>query len=745
MSLPPKHFFTFDGFQLQLPDKLLLFAGESVPLPPKAMELLLFLVANNGRVLTKEELMAQLWPDSFVEEANLSHNIFLLRRAFSERLNGNGNGQENAPLLIETIPRRGYRFAAQVTELQADELNANGAGAINAEENLTVPVAATDSAFTATTPAPPHQSFPAKYGLLAAGLGVIGLIFWWNVRAPQPAKTVGMPFAIQRLTQSGTSGGAAISPDGKYIAYRTGQGPGTSLWVQQLANGSKLQLTAPADAILNVSTFSRDGGYVYYVTSSVAEPQGALYRVAALGGRPEKILARIHGNVALSPDGKQLAFRRKDKDSSESRLMVANVDGTNERVLLARRGGEWIAGTNPAWSPDGKQVACGLGKTDEAGQSFVDIVSVDISNGKIRAITAETVKELGAMQWLSDNRGLMMTAQKSNERSQVFFLPLPNGTLQHITNDVHSYSLWTLGVTADGQALISTQYTRFARLWKMPLTGDAAQAMPLSSGIAEGTLALYWLPNGSIVYSSRNGEKANLWQLDLATKATQQITDQNATARELTASPDGRYLFFALARDEQQHIWRCDATGENLQQLTSGAALDGSPNCTPDGKWVLYSSTLAKKTSLWKVPVTGGAPVLVAERGGNWPALAPDGKRIVVTQHDASALQQYQIAILDATTGAVQKAFPVSSTFEPRRMGWKWMPDSRSLIYVDQQANVSNLWQQSLEGGAPKQITRFQTDLIYQFAFSPDGREIVLSRGQSATDIVQMKNFMQPE
>ena len=103
-----KHFYEFDSFLLDETERLLLLKGQTVSLTPKAFELLLVFVNNAELVLTKEELMERVWPDAFVEEANLAVNISMLRKALGETPDG---GQ-----YIETLPRRGYRFAAEVKE-----------------------------------------------------------------------------------------------------------------------------------------------------------------------------------------------------------------------------------------------------------------------------------------------------------------------------------------------------------------------------------------------------------------------------------------------------------------------------------------------------------------------------------------------------------------------------------------------------------------------------------------------------
>lgn len=108
--------FEFGEFSLDAADKLLLRAGETVPLTPKAFDVLLALVESGGRVLGKEELMRAAWPDTFVEEANLTVNIHTLRKALGE----NGDGR----LYIETVPKRGYRFTAGVRRVAAAERSA---------------------------------------------------------------------------------------------------------------------------------------------------------------------------------------------------------------------------------------------------------------------------------------------------------------------------------------------------------------------------------------------------------------------------------------------------------------------------------------------------------------------------------------------------------------------------------------------------------------------------------------------
>src|SRR5919199_6299806 len=107
MSSPSRHFYEFGPFVLDASERRLLRGEETVRLTPKEFETLHALVRGGGRVMPKEELLKEIWPDTFVEEATLAQNVFTLRKALAKY---DGGGQQ----YVETVPRRGYRFAAKV-------------------------------------------------------------------------------------------------------------------------------------------------------------------------------------------------------------------------------------------------------------------------------------------------------------------------------------------------------------------------------------------------------------------------------------------------------------------------------------------------------------------------------------------------------------------------------------------------------------------------------------------------------
>jgi pimeloyl-ACP methyl ester carboxylesterase len=113
MNRPGRRFYLFDGFRVDVNERLLFKDNREVPLTPKVFDTLLVLLENSSHVMTKKELMQQVWPDSFVEENNLAQNISTLRKALGETRDGEQ--------YIQTVPRRGYRFVGDVRTTGGEE------------------------------------------------------------------------------------------------------------------------------------------------------------------------------------------------------------------------------------------------------------------------------------------------------------------------------------------------------------------------------------------------------------------------------------------------------------------------------------------------------------------------------------------------------------------------------------------------------------------------------------------------
>ncbi len=189
----------------------------------------------------------------------------------------------------------------------------------------------------------------------------VGLAVWFILHrllntAPGPFEN----FKVRQLTNSGQTADAVISPDGKYVAHVVDDGKQQSLWVRQVSTSSDLEIQAPAAPKYEGLTFSGESDYLYYNRRDIGAGSADLYRIPALGGEPRRILADLVSPIALSPDGRRLAFVRRYPAAGETALIVANSDGSGEQQLAMRKPPNYFYVAGPSWSPDGGRLVCAL-------------------------------------------------------------------------------------------------------------------------------------------------------------------------------------------------------------------------------------------------------------------------------------------------------------------------------------------------------------------------------------------------
>jgi serine/threonine protein kinase len=644
-----------------------------------------------------------------------------------------------APTELEWIVKKALRkdreqryqtikeFLSDLDEMK-QKLNQSGASAGQQTSNVqATPVTRHSSALDSISHSlrRPRVSI-AFFSIAMALIGLIGWVIMQRLRN-RPAPLF-QNLEVVKLTNSGNVADAAISPDGKYVVYVADELGKQSLWVRHVPTASSVMIAAPGEVRYQGLSFSRDSNYIYYVRQE-KDQIGTLYQIPVVGtGATRKLASHVDSAVTFSPDGQRLAFVRAGP--STSKIIIAGIDGSGEQELVS---GEKTEGfTSPSWSPDNTMIAYAVATFNDG--FHMTLVANAVSGGAQKIISSRRWYSIKRLSWLGDNSGLVVDA--SDQPYGVFQLwqiSYPDDRAERITNDLNNYP--ALGLTANADVLVTVKSDKSTNIWLMRLN-DPAHARKLISGVGN-YFGVTWFPDGRIAFSSMASGNPDIWVINSDGSGQKQLTASNGANYHPAVSPDGRYIAFTCFRGGVFNICRMDADGSNQAQLTQG---DGAsfPNWSPDEQWVYYDVLASGNATLWKVRADGRDPMSLTDRYSRGPVISPDGHLISCTYWDDQAAS-LKYAVIPSGGGAPIKLF---GRPDPNRQRMtRWMPDNQALLYVDTLDGASNVWIQPLKTTEPRPVTSYESDRIFDFDLSPDGKQLVLTRGTTVSDVVLIRGL----
>lgn len=736
MSNPRNHFYEFGPFRLDLVNRLLLRDGEVVPLKKKAFETLLVLVENSGQVLEKETLMRRLWPDTYVEESNLTHYIYALRRVL-------GDEKEN-PRYIVTIPGRGYRFSAQVSEHQdlaeTDEPlvieKHSFARVIITEDKEESPNPAAHQfearGIPQLAPAPSSSKWKVWLGFAVLALGLVATgFYWWRPRASQKPTSTAAARIVPFTGLAGREAMPAFSPDGRQIVYpwEPEGATETELYVKLVGTGEPVRLTNTPGQEYNPA-WSPDGKFIAFLRTRAEQTE--LFVMPSLGGNERNLgeLQAVDGYVAWTPDGQALVTSTSKLATDKERQALVQITVESGARKFLTDPPALVMDDVPRFSPDGRQLA--FRRALNRGHSEIFLAQPDGSQA--RQLTNLNAPIHG-FAWAADGTEIVLAAHREGSNG-LWRVALNTGAATPIeATGRHA----THPALAANGALAYVESLEDANIWRIDLTGrGTAPRKFLASRQADHSPE--YSPDGRrIAFSSGRSGHDEIWVCQSDGSNPVQLTHFNGLATGSPHwSPDSKQLVFDARPENHGDLFVINADGGQPQRLTTEASHDVIPSWSHDGKWLYFCSNRSGKLQIWKRPFAGSDAVQLTQQGGMEAFEAPDGKTVYY-------LKGRGIAGLWRVNSDATREEAVPELAEAGY--WRYWTINRSGLYFVAH-NEQFPYQIKHFDFATRQVKTIATIdklpawLTPGLTVSPDGRQILFaSNDLFASSIMLLENF----
>ena len=530
---------------------------------------------------------------------------------------------------------------------------------------------------------------------------------------------------ITRLTDNGKARMVAISPDGREVVYSFVEGEMESLRVRNVETKSDVQVLAPAAVVFDGLRFSPDGNYIYFGRTNTMADAGDLYVLPVLGGEPRRIFEGVLRAISFSPDGKAMALLHPDFSAGKMEIRIVNADGSSSRALTSLPFAPFMYGTS--WSPDGSTLVVSSVRASANSDVKWVVDAIRTADGKVSELY-ESPDEIGRAVWIAGGDALLAPiGSREGLQHQLWSISYPSGEARRFTNDLSNYDLY-LDVTRDGKTVAAIETRQVSHVWTAA-NGQTVNAKQISFqetpdiNIAPG-------PNNTMLIN------AGGWVIELMNMDGSQRRPVLPEAHNVGSfSACGNRYVVLDSLEKKLQIWRTDADGGNPTVLAENAVF---PDCSPDGKWLVYART--DGNNFYRLPIEGGTPKEIAvkhENGAPMLRISPDGNWITYLYEESAPGSKEQIAIIPASGGDPVHLFPLPEDTN----AFRWSPDGKSVQFVLTHGEAANIWEQPIAGGPRRQVTNFTSGVIFDFAWTRDGKQLLLAKGENNSDVVLLSNF----
>lgn len=598
--------------------------GETVPLEPKVLEVLLCLAERPGKTVTKEYFMEQVWTGTIVTDDVLSRCISELRKGF--------NDDARNPQFIETIRKTGYRLIAPVS-VSTGEPAHDESTSTNRKQPPPVPLSpqaisyADLFALLRRKLAHEFATSRSRMLLVSGGLVVLlalliaGPIWIWNAPAPAtnaPLKSV--PFT----SFPGVELDPALSPDGKQVAFAWDRGSGgdADLYLKQTGAETPLRLT---DAVTDERhpTWSPDGRHIAFTRTG--GDSHSIFIVPSIGGSEQKVAdfgTRSIQGLTWSPDGTTLIVSAQQTPHGTFSLYRVSIDG-GDRQRLTTPPAYYRGDVEPSFSPGGKRLAF----VRSVSAELEDLYVLSLEAGSPQRLTSDSTSITG-VDWTPEGSHLIFASNR-NGSSGLWKIDASGGMPTWIATASEGSSFHTVSIARTAPLLTYAHRSFDTNIWRL------GRSQPYTTYRAHPHLfSTRWdsnpqiAPDGNrIAFASGRSGTHEIWLADRDGSNLVQLTSFGGPFTGIPRwSPDGSHLSFVSRQHGHADVYLIDPEGGPPQRVTYLSSEESAPAWSRDGQWLYFASNRSGTWQIWKMHLDSGTFLPVTMNGGRAAHEGPNGQ-----------------------------------------------------------------------------------------------------------------------
>lgn len=693
--------YQFGNFVLNTEEKTLSADGRIIHLPTKEFETLQMFVENNGKILSKDKMMSAIWKDTFVEESNLAQYVSRLRKTLS------ADGSQ----YIKTIPKRGYRFSADVTT--SDET-------LVIERHMRVEFRASDPHHEPSRRAKKWTRSPIAAlvaVVIASGIAAYFLLPFFGFSS---AKRVDKNTLVRLTDAPFDEINPTFTRDGQIRFARFIDKKTVASFIMNAdGSGVREEKTIPG---LSSGVWSPDGTKVFY-RKQADDPN---FYLANADGTDERIMPFNPGNALWSPDSKQFLYQAKATDSpipNNSDIYIYTLaTETITRVVESP-----FFDSDPSFSPDGKSI---LYVSDIDGN--FEIYTKVLSTGETKRLTNNPGHE-SFPTYSPDGTQIIFNSDREKENNDVYLMNADGSDVRKITDGPGWDSAPPNNWSPDGtQVLLLSDRSGKENIYVMNIEPFVPKRVAAFEN-DRPVFASYSSDGKHIVYQLSVGESQSEIRIYNAdTKADRFVFKANLQESLPSFSPDGSKILFQQRIDENTEICSVNIDGSGFVNITRSPSKDMAPVFSPDGGKIAFAANRAGGLSVFEIYVMNAdsseQKLIFGDRAMSVnPAWSPDGKTLVFSNdREEGRIGNFELYSINLDGGPERRL-----TNRPRYdINPAFSPDGTRIAFESYADGNPEIYLMNADGSGLLRLTRDLGNDHYPH-WSPDGKKIIFTSNRS--------------